>query len=234
MTQAERDRLGALKKAQKKLITQKQAAEEIGITERQVRRLLRKLRRKGDQAVIHELRGRESNRKLSSELEQRALTILSDPVYRGFGPSLPLLALAPFVLDAIDHQVVQRLSNGRESAVQEFLGIQEDIVQPARLNQNLRDGTAGQFRFALQVSEEIRNELGPPRVGSRALGLHNRIDATCRKVKLSPRDGEPRCGYFLGFPEFLHGYPNQTLRLVAHGVAGSVLDAIPDFEKIRI
>ena len=88
MTQAERDRLGALKKAKKKLITQKQAAEEIGITERQVRRLLRKLRRKGDEAVIHELRGRESNRKLSSEVEQRAITILSDPVYRGFGPTL--------------------------------------------------------------------------------------------------------------------------------------------------
>src|ERR1017187_1713356 len=88
MTQAERDRLVALKKAKKKLITQKQAAEEIGITERQVRRLLRKLRRKGDQAVIHELRGRASNRKLSSEVEQQAITILSDRVYRGFGPTL--------------------------------------------------------------------------------------------------------------------------------------------------
>jgi DNA-binding Lrp family transcriptional regulator len=88
MTQAERDRLVALKKAKKKLITQKQAAEEIGVTERQVRRLLRKLRRKGDGAVIHELRGRESNRKLPAETEQRAVTILSDPVYRGFGPTL--------------------------------------------------------------------------------------------------------------------------------------------------
>src|ERR1017187_8730642 len=77
MTQAERDRLDALKKAKKKLITQKQAAEEIGITEGQVRRLLRKLRRKGDQTVIHELRGRASNRKLPAEVEQRAITILS-------------------------------------------------------------------------------------------------------------------------------------------------------------
>ena len=34
MTQAERDRLVALKKAKKKLITQKQAADEIGVTER--------------------------------------------------------------------------------------------------------------------------------------------------------------------------------------------------------
>jgi transposase len=88
MTQAERDRLVALKKAKKKLITQKQAAEEIGVTERQVRRLLRKLRRKGDHAVIHELRGRPSNRRLSAELEQRAVVVLADPLYRGFGPTL--------------------------------------------------------------------------------------------------------------------------------------------------
>jgi hypothetical protein len=88
MTQAERDRLVALKKAKKKLITQQQAAEEIGVTERQVRRLLRKLRRKGDRAVIHELRGRASNRKLPAEMEQQAMTVLSDPVYRGFGPTL--------------------------------------------------------------------------------------------------------------------------------------------------
>ena len=88
MNQAERDRLDALKRAKKKLITQKQAAEEIGVTERQVRRLLRRLRRKGDRAVIHELRGRASNRKLPAEMEQRAITVLSDPVYRGFGPTL--------------------------------------------------------------------------------------------------------------------------------------------------
>jgi transposase-like protein len=88
MTQTDRDRLVALKKAKKKLITQKQAAEEIGVTERQVRRLLRKLRWKGDGAVIHELRGRASNRKLPAETEQRAIRVLSDPQYRGFGPTL--------------------------------------------------------------------------------------------------------------------------------------------------
>jgi len=88
MTQAERDRLVALKKARKRLITQRQAAEEIGVTERQVRRLLRKLGRKGDGAVIHASRGRPSNRRLPAKLEQRAVAVLSDPVYRGFGPTL--------------------------------------------------------------------------------------------------------------------------------------------------
>jgi hypothetical protein len=42
MNQAERDRLDSLKRAKKKLITQEQATAEIGVTERQVRRLLRK------------------------------------------------------------------------------------------------------------------------------------------------------------------------------------------------
>jgi hypothetical protein len=55
MTQAERDRLVALKKAKKKLITQKQTAEELGITERHVRRLPRELKRRGDQHPLREL-----------------------------------------------------------------------------------------------------------------------------------------------------------------------------------
>jgi DNA-binding Lrp family transcriptional regulator len=88
MTQAERDRLVALKKAKKKLITQKQAAEELGITERHVRRLLRALKRRGDKAVVHGLRGLPSNRKIDADLEQKAVAILSRPVYRGFGPTL--------------------------------------------------------------------------------------------------------------------------------------------------
>jgi biotin operon repressor/NOL1/NOP2/fmu family ribosome biogenesis protein len=88
MTQAERDRLVSLKKAKKKLITQKQAAEELGITERHVRRLLRELKRRGDQVVAHGLRGLPSNRKISADTEREAVAILSQPVYRGFGPTL--------------------------------------------------------------------------------------------------------------------------------------------------
>src|SRR5665213_4588315 len=88
MTQAERDRLVALKKAKKKLITQKQAAEELGITEMHVRRLLRALKRRGDKAVVHALRGLPSNRKIGVNAEQEAVEILTRPVYRGFGPTL--------------------------------------------------------------------------------------------------------------------------------------------------
>ncbi len=88
MTQAERDRLVALKKAKKKIITQKQAAEELGVTERQVRRLLRGLKRRGDKAVSHALRGLPSNRRIGEDTQREAVAILSKPVYRGFRPTL--------------------------------------------------------------------------------------------------------------------------------------------------
>jgi len=94
MTQAERDGLVALKKAKKKLITQKEAAEELGITERHVRRLLRQLKRRGDKVVAHALRGLPSNRKISADTEQKAVAILTQPVYRGFGPTLAAEYLA--------------------------------------------------------------------------------------------------------------------------------------------
>ena len=78
MTQAERDRLVALKKAKKKLISQKQAAEELGLTERHVRRLLRGLKKRGDKAVVHALRGLPSHRGISADTKQEAVTILED------------------------------------------------------------------------------------------------------------------------------------------------------------
>ncbi len=57
MTQRDRDRLVVLKKALKKWIRPSQAAQALGLSARQVRRLLRGLREEGDQVVIHGLRG---------------------------------------------------------------------------------------------------------------------------------------------------------------------------------
>ena len=88
MTQAERDRLVALKKAKKRLITQKEAAEELAITERHVRRLLQAMKQRGDKAVVHALRGLPSNRQIDEKVRSQAVKILSQDVYRGFGPTL--------------------------------------------------------------------------------------------------------------------------------------------------
>ena len=88
MTQADRDRLVTLKKAKKRLITQREAAEELGLSTRQVKRLLYALKKRGDKAVVHGLRGKPSNRRIEEGIEQEAVKILSTPVYEGFGPTL--------------------------------------------------------------------------------------------------------------------------------------------------
>jgi transposase len=87
MTQADRDRLVALKKA-KKVITQQEAAAELELSIRQVQRLLSALHDHGDKTVVHGLRGRPSNRKIEEEIERRAGEILSGRDYAGFGPAL--------------------------------------------------------------------------------------------------------------------------------------------------
>jgi transposase len=88
MTQRDRDRLVVLKKAFKKLIKHSQAAKELNISARQVRRLLRSLKEEGDKVVVHGLRGRPSNRKISQAQRENIIGILRQEIYRGFGPTL--------------------------------------------------------------------------------------------------------------------------------------------------
>lgn len=107
MTQRDRDRLVALKKAKKKLITQRQAAEELGLTERHVRRLLVKLRKQGDAAVVHARRGRPSNRKLDEKIKIKALKMLRQEIYRGFGPTLASEYLAKQLPIAVSRETVR-------------------------------------------------------------------------------------------------------------------------------
>src|ERR1700719_594183 len=88
MTQADRDRLVTLRKAKKRLITQRQAAEELKLSVRQVKRLVYALKKRGDKAVIHGLRGKPSNQRIAKTVEEEAMQILSADLYQGFGPTL--------------------------------------------------------------------------------------------------------------------------------------------------
>jgi transposase len=94
MTQADRDRLVTLKKAKKKLIKQREAAEELGVSVRHVKRLLYELKKRGDKAVIHGLKGKPSKRRIDESVRKEAVKILSAPVYEGFGPTLAAEYLA--------------------------------------------------------------------------------------------------------------------------------------------
>ena len=109
MTQRDRDRLVTLRKAKKGGIRQGQAAQEMGVSERQVRRLLVRLKAEGDQAVMHRLRGRPSNRRVREGVRKRIVRILSQPVYRGFGPTLASEHLARQYQIGIGREALRKL-----------------------------------------------------------------------------------------------------------------------------
>lgn len=80
-------RCEVIKMAEEKKITQREAARQIGITERHFRRLLRRYRMAGPEAIISGHRVRESNNRMEVEKEKNILGKLKED-YRGFGPTL--------------------------------------------------------------------------------------------------------------------------------------------------
>src|ERR1700681_652367 len=93
LSQRERDRLKVLHEIQQKHLTQVAGAQRLKISDRQVRRMLLRLRQRGDPSLVHGLRGRPSNRKLPARLEQKILARLQQR-YADFGPTLAAEHLA--------------------------------------------------------------------------------------------------------------------------------------------
>jgi transposase len=93
LSQRERDRLKVLYEVNQKHLTQVAAAKRLKVTDRQVRRMLLRLRERGDRSLVHGLRGRPSNRKLAVGFEQKILARLRQR-YADFGPTLAAEHLA--------------------------------------------------------------------------------------------------------------------------------------------
>ena len=94
MSAKERERLKVLHEVEQGHLPQIDAARRLRLSDRQVRRLLERLRQVGDRGLVHGLRGRPSNRKIPTDLEQRSLRWLRLPAYWGFGPTLAAEHLA--------------------------------------------------------------------------------------------------------------------------------------------
>jgi predicted DNA-binding protein (UPF0251 family) len=94
MSQEERDWLEWLKRAREKKMTQREAAERMGVSQRWVRKLLQRMKREGDRVVVHGLRGQPSNRKIAPQLQAQAIGILKQPDWHDFGPTFASEQLA--------------------------------------------------------------------------------------------------------------------------------------------
>jgi len=80
-------RLKVVQSIMDKHTTQRAAASMLGISERQVRRLVKVVRDVGDRGVIHGLRGRTSNRRYPEEVREKVLVLYQER-YPDFGPTL--------------------------------------------------------------------------------------------------------------------------------------------------
>lgn len=86
MTLREQKRLRVVEQAIEKKITQAEAGEMLDLSERQIRRLVKKVRREGTRGVIHGSRGRGSNRKIADAVRSRVLGLYGEK-YWDFGPT---------------------------------------------------------------------------------------------------------------------------------------------------
>ena len=93
MSVKERVRLEALGRVKRGELTLVAAAELMGLSLRQSRRVWKEFKRFGDAGLVHKLRGRSSNRRLSEDLRERIVKRHQER-YADFGPTLACEKLA--------------------------------------------------------------------------------------------------------------------------------------------
>jgi transposase len=87
MSPKEVNRLEVMQRLDEKRMKQKAAAELLGISERQVKRLLRRYREQGPSGLVSQRRGKPSSHQLAEETKREVLDLLKGK-YKGFGPTL--------------------------------------------------------------------------------------------------------------------------------------------------
>src|SRR5262245_20265023 len=87
MSVKEADRLDVVRRVLERRLKQRKAAELLGVSARQVRRMCRAYERQGAPGLVSKKRGRPSNHRLAPELRTRALELVRG-LYSDFGPTL--------------------------------------------------------------------------------------------------------------------------------------------------
>lgn len=93
MSANERIRLEAFGRVKRKELSVVEAAEAIGLSLRQARRVWKRFKGQGDAGLVHLLRGRSSNHRLPQEVRQRVVKLHQEH-YSDFGPTLACEKLA--------------------------------------------------------------------------------------------------------------------------------------------
>ena len=87
MSTMERKRMTLMTRVAEGLLKLREAAEMMRVSYRQARRIRRRYQQEGDAGLVHQGRGRKSNRRRPDNERKRALALYSKE-YAGFGPLL--------------------------------------------------------------------------------------------------------------------------------------------------
>ena len=87
MSEKEIKRLEKMSQLGRKEITQKMAAEQLGLSERQVKRLWKAYQEQGAAGLVNKSRGKPSHNQLREEVKQQTMELILEH-YRDFGPTL--------------------------------------------------------------------------------------------------------------------------------------------------
>ena len=87
MSTQELDRAEVLQRVVEGRLSRRLAAKQLGLSRRQVQRLVKRYEQDGAAGLAHRARGRRSNRRLPDELREVALAVVRSS-YADFGPTL--------------------------------------------------------------------------------------------------------------------------------------------------
>src|ERR1035437_34727 len=122
MSKREISRLEVMQRLKDKRLSQKEAAQQLGVSVRQVKRLWRAYRKQGAKGLVSQRRGKPSNYHLDAAVSQQSLDLIKEK-YADFGPTLAHEKL----------REVHKLEISRESVRK--LMIAEGIWKPRRAKQ---------------------------------------------------------------------------------------------------
>ena len=87
MTREEIQRYQIIRKVLEREIDQQEAAEFLKLSDRQIRRIVKRVRVEGESGIVHRARGRSGNRRIKASFKERILRLYR-ALYEGFGPTL--------------------------------------------------------------------------------------------------------------------------------------------------
>jgi transposase len=107
MSQRECSRLVMMTRVREKAMTIKEAAEVMGMSYRQNRRIYKRYREEGDRGLIHRARGQPSNRGKDCKVKEAVLCLYREQ-YWDFGPTLAAEKLMERDGYEVDHETLRR------------------------------------------------------------------------------------------------------------------------------